>query len=61
MILVAIEACGSAHHWARLLRSFGHEVKLMPPQYVKPNVRHSIGARSFPLLDLERARTDRIT
>ena len=26
--VVAIEACGSAHHWARLLGSFGHEVKL---------------------------------
>jgi transposase len=37
--LVAIEACGSAHHWARLLRSFGHEVKLIPPQYVKPYVK----------------------
>jgi transposase len=33
--LVAIEACGGSHHWARLLQSFGHEVKLIPPQYVK--------------------------
>jgi len=32
--LVAIESCGSSHHWARLLQSFGHEVKLLPPQYV---------------------------
>src|ERR1700682_4816693 len=37
--LVAIEACGSSHHWARLLQSFGHEVKLIPPQYVKPYVK----------------------
>ncbi len=34
-VLVAIESCGSSHHWARLLQSFGHEVKLIPPQYVR--------------------------
>jgi transposase len=33
--LIAIEACGSSHHWGRLLSSFGHEVRLIPPQYVK--------------------------
>jgi transposase len=38
-VLVAIESCGSSHHWARLLGSFGHEVKLIPPQYVKPYVK----------------------
>jgi transposase len=37
--LVGAEACGSAHHWARKLRALGHEVKLMPPQYVKPYVK----------------------
>ena len=37
--LVAIESCGSSHHWARLLLSFGHDVKLIPPQYVKPYVK----------------------
>ena len=37
--LVAIESCGSSHHWARLLQSFGHEVKLIPPQYVKAYVK----------------------
>jgi hypothetical protein len=37
--LVAIESCGSSHHWARLLQSFGHEVKLIPPQYVEPYVK----------------------
>jgi transposase len=36
---IAIEACGGSHHWARLLESFGHEVKLIPPQYVKPYVK----------------------
>jgi transposase len=30
--VVGIEACSASHHWARLLRSFGHEVKLMAPQ-----------------------------
>jgi transposase len=37
--LVGMEACGSAHHWARELAALGHEVKLMPPSYVKPYVR----------------------
>lgn len=37
--VIAIEACGGSHHWARLLRSLGHEVKLIPPQYVKPYVK----------------------
>jgi transposase len=34
-----MEACASAHHWARELRKLGHAVKLMPPSYVKPYVR----------------------
>src|SRR5260370_9563033 len=33
---IGIEACGASHHWARVLRGLGHEVLLMPPQYVKP-------------------------
>lgn len=37
--LVGIEACGTSHHWARLLTSLGHEVRLMPPAYVKPYVK----------------------
>ena len=37
--LVGIEACASAHHWARELRALGHEVRLMPPAYVKAYVR----------------------
>lgn len=36
---VAIEACGSAHYWARLFRSYGHEVCLISPQFVKPYVK----------------------
>lgn len=37
--LVGMEACGSAHHWARKLGEFGHTVKLMSPQFVKPYVK----------------------
>ena len=37
--VVAIEACGGSHHWARLLSSFGHQVKLIAPQLVKPYVK----------------------
>jgi len=36
---VALEACGGSHHWARLLSSFGHEVKLIAPQLAKPYVK----------------------
>jgi len=34
--LVGMEACAGAHHWARKLQSFGHTVRLMAPQFVKP-------------------------
>jgi len=37
--LVGMEACGSAHYWARELRAMGHEVRLIPPIYVKPYVK----------------------
>lgn len=37
--LVAMEACAGAHHFARELRAMGHEVRLIPPQYVKPFVK----------------------
>lgn len=36
---VGIEACATAHHWARELQSLGHDVRLMPPAYVKPYVK----------------------
>ena len=38
---VAIEACGGSHHWARLLASFGHEVKMIAPQLAKPYVKRN--------------------
>src|SRR5581483_3009419 len=37
--LIGLEACGAAHYWARILRGLGHEVRLIPPQYVKPYVK----------------------
>ena len=37
--LVGIEACGTAHYWAREIRELGHEVRLMPPSYVAAYVK----------------------
>jgi len=37
--LVGMEACGSAHHWARKLQGCGHRVRLISPQFVKPYVK----------------------
>lgn len=37
--IVAMEACGSAHHWGRQIAALGHAVRLIPPQYVKPFVK----------------------
>ena len=39
--MVAMEACGSAHHWGRQLVAPGHEVKLIPPAHMKPYVRRN--------------------
>jgi transposase len=36
---IGIEACGASHHWARLLRGLAHTVMLMPPQYIKADVK----------------------
>jgi transposase len=37
--LIGIEACATAHHWARELSQMGHRVKLIPPSYVKAYVK----------------------
>src|SRR3984893_18739270 len=37
--MVGIEACGGAHHWARMLQEFGHQVKLLLPKYAKAYVK----------------------
>jgi transposase len=39
--LIGLEACGSAHYWARELSALGHEVKLMPAAYVKAYVKRN--------------------
>src|SRR5438105_1629562 len=39
--VVGIEACNTSHHWARELIALGHDVRLMPAQYVKPYVKRS--------------------
>lgn len=38
---VVMEACGSAHYWGRTFETFGHEVRLLPPLYVRPYVQRS--------------------
>ena len=39
LIVIGIEACATSHYWARELRKLGHDVRLMPPSYVKPYVK----------------------
>jgi len=44
--VVAMEACGSSHYWARELSALGHTVRLVPPQYVKPFVKRGKNDRN---------------
>jgi transposase len=44
--VVAMEACGSSHYWARELTALSHTVRLVPPQYVKPYVKRSKNDRN---------------
>ncbi len=39
--LVGLEACGTAHYWARELQRLGHDVRMMPARYVKPYVKRN--------------------
>jgi len=39
--LVGMEACATSHHWAREIAKVGHDVRLMPPRYVKPYVKRN--------------------
>ena len=43
---IALEACGASHHWGRELQALGHEVALIPPQYVKPFVKRGKNDRN---------------
>ena len=40
-VVVGMEACSGAHHWGRVLEKLGHEVRMMPPAYVKPYVKRN--------------------
>ena len=44
--LVGMEACSTSHHWARELERLGHEVRLMPPRYVRPYVKRNKNDRA---------------
>jgi len=44
--VIALEACGGSHHWARELTGLGHTVLLVPPQYVKPYVKRGKNDRN---------------
>jgi transposase len=55
---VIMEACGSAHHWSRVLKGMGHEVVLLPPQYVRAYVPRNKTDRSDAKALLEAHRND---
>ena len=44
--LIGLEACATAHYWGRELAAIGHEVRLIPPHYVKPYVRRNKSDRA---------------
>lgn len=45
-VIIGIEACGGAHYWARLFKQYGHEVRMMSPQFVKPYVKSNKSDRN---------------
>ena len=57
---VVMEACGSAHHWARRLVAEGHTVRLLPAHYVKPYVGRSKTDRADAAALIEAARSSQI-
>ena len=57
---VAMEACYSSHYWARLFQSYGHQVKLIPAQHVKPFVRGNKNDHNDALAIAEAARRPNI-
>jgi len=44
--IIGIEACGGSHYWARLFKQYGHEVRMMAPQFVKPYVKSNKNDRN---------------
>ncbi len=57
---IAMEACYSSHYWARLFQSYGHQVKLLPAQHVKPFVRGNKNDHNDALAIAEAARRPNI-
>jgi transposase len=57
---VVMEACGTAHYWARIARAHGHRVTLVPAQYVRPYVRRNKTDRTDAEALLEAVRSGRI-
>ncbi len=57
---VLMEACGTAHHWGRVFTAWGHEVRLLPANYVKPYRRRSKTDRADTEAILEAARCEGI-
>ncbi|MBY3597585.1 IS110 family RNA-guided transposase [Rhizobium bangladeshense] len=57
--IVGMEACGSAHHWARVIKAHGHDVRILPAQYVKPFVaRGKTDAADAAAINLALTRRD---
>jgi transposase len=54
--LIGMEACASAHYWARKLMAFGHTVELMAPQFVKPYVKTNKRTRAMRAMRRRSAR-----
>jgi transposase len=44
--IIGIEACGGSHYWARLFKQYGHEIRMMSPQFVKPFVKSNKSDRN---------------
>ena len=59
-VTVVMETCGTAHYWARTLKEMGHQVILLPAQYVKPYVRRNKTDRNDAAALVEAARNREI-
>lgn len=57
---VVMEACGTAHYWARVLKGYGHQVKLLPAQHVRAYVRRNKTDAADAAALIEASRSDEI-